>query len=96
MMSEQTAPTRAEVDAWFTGVLDGSRSRDGADRWAASWVRSPAAIDDEVVWWAIGLLCGIDLESGPDGALLHDDDQVRQWQSEFNRRCVATPTVKKN
>ncbi|EXG81994.1 hypothetical protein [Cryptosporangium arvum] len=93
MISEQPAPTRAEVDAWFTGVLDGSRTRDAADQWAATWLHSPTAIDDEVIWSAIGLLGGIDLESGPDGSLLHDDDQVRQWQSEFRRRCAASPTA---
>lgn len=78
VMSEQLAPTRAEVDAWFAGVLDGSRFRDAADRWAAVWLQSPDVIDDQAIWWAIGLLCGIDLEAGPDGSLLHVDGQVRQ------------------
>lgn len=89
-MSEQPGPTRAELDAWFTGLVDGSQTRDAAVRWSVTWLHLPAAIYDEVIWWAIGLLCGIDLKSGPDRSLIHDDDQVRQRQLKFRRRCAAS------
>jgi hypothetical protein len=44
------------------------------------------AADDEVVWWALDLLHGIDMPAGPDGGLLHEDDQVRTWLVEFHVR----------
>ncbi|MBO4207189.1 hypothetical protein [Micromonospora echinofusca] len=93
MAYAQPPPTRDEVDAWFTAVLTGARTRDEADRWAAQWHGGPAddAVTDEAVWWALDLLHGIDLSTGPDGGFLHDDDQMRQWLDEFRRRCRVLP-----
>ncbi|BCB83513.1 hypothetical protein [Phytohabitans suffuscus] len=61
MASGRPAPTREEIDAWFTGVLAGNQTRDEADRWAAQWRSGPADgdADDEVAWWALDLLHGI-------------------------------------
>jgi hypothetical protein len=92
MTSRQRAPSREDIDAWFTGLLAGTRTRDEADGWAAGWHEGPtdAAVDDEVVWWALDLLHGIDMPAGPDGSFMHDDDQLRQWLAEFRSRCVMT------
>jgi predicted hydrolase (HD superfamily) len=50
-----------------------------------------AAVGDEVVWWTLGLLHGIDMPVDRDGTLLHDDEQVRQWLAEFRGRCSTRP-----
>lgn len=89
MTTELSAPTRREVEEWFTSILAGTRTRAEADEWAAAWHVGPAAdtVDDGTVWWALGLLHGIDLTSGPGQPFLHDDQQVRQWLHEFRIRC---------
>ncbi|WP_229075173.1 hypothetical protein [Actinoplanes sp. DH11] len=73
MSSTRRTPTREEVEAWFTGLIDGTRTRDQADRWAARWFIDPhaAPVEDGVVEWALDLLHGIDLLAGPDGRFLH-------------------------
>jgi hypothetical protein len=93
MGTASARPTRDEIDAWFTAVLDGTRTRDEADRWAARWHGGAAdgGVEDEVVWWALDLLHGIDMPSTADGDFLHDDQQVRQWRNEFRHRCGAGP-----
>ncbi|MEV6852103.1 hypothetical protein [Actinoplanes sp. NPDC051411] len=72
--------------------MAGTRTRDEADRWAAQWHGSEAdhLITDEVTWWALGHLHGIDLPD-LDGRLLHDDEQVEQCLEEFRRRCRVLP-----
>jgi hypothetical protein len=94
MASAHPPPTREEVAAWFIAVLNGARTRDEADRWAAQWHGGPGdgAVDDEVVWWALGLLHGIDMPVGPGGDFLHDDEQVRRWRDEFRSRCGTDST----
>jgi hypothetical protein len=94
MASGQPSPTREEIEAWLTGVLTGAHTRDEADRWAARWHEGPVdeAVNDEVVWWALDLLHGIDMPAGVDGSFMHDDDQVRQWLDEFRGRCGVTPS----
>lgn len=44
---------------------------------------------DETIWWALGMLSGIDLRDGPDEPYLHDDEQVLGWLTEFRERCRA-------
>ncbi|GIF70053.1 hypothetical protein Ais01nite_80880 [Asanoa ishikariensis] len=87
------APARDEVDAWFAAVLAGTASRDEADRWAAQWFTGDAdrLVHDEHVWWALGLLYGVDLPADRTGTFLHDDEQVREWLAEFRARCAASP-----
>jgi hypothetical protein len=80
------APTRAEVEVKFLGLIDRSISRDEADRWAAQWVATDAAVEDGAVWWALGLLYGIDLQHGPNGPYLHDEAQISGWLEEFRTR----------
>lgn len=87
------APSRWEVEEQFTSLLDGSRSRDDVDRWAAQWVAADhAEVEDEHVWWALTLLCGIDLRHGPGEPYLHDDEQVAGWLDEFRRRYASEPS----
>jgi hypothetical protein len=86
-----TASAHAEeIDKWFSAVLAGTRTRDEADRWAAQWHGSPAGylVTDEVTWWALGLLHGIDLPD-LDGRFLHNDEQVERRLEEFRHRCQA-------
>ncbi|MET0419097.1 MAG: hypothetical protein ABW022_24045 [Actinoplanes sp.] len=89
MDSAQPFPTREEIGDWLAAVLAGNRTRDEADRWAAQWHRGSAgSVDDQVVWWALDLLHGIDMPAGPHGSFIHDDEQLREWLSEFRRRCA--------
>ncbi|MGA4995125.1 hypothetical protein [Nonomuraea bangladeshensis] len=82
-----TAPSRAQVEAQLDGILNGSVTRDHADRWAAQWVCADSpAVDDDLVWWALLLLHGIDLRPGPDDDYLHSDEQVAEWLEEFRIR----------
>ncbi|WP_246079754.1 hypothetical protein [Nonomuraea mesophila] len=43
-------------------------------------------MDDDLVWWALQLLHGIDLRHGPDDDHLHTDEQVAEWLEEFRIR----------
>jgi hypothetical protein len=89
MLSPQP-PTRAQVEAQFVGLLDGSRSREQVDRWATQWMTLPnagALVADQPVWWALTLLHGIDLRPSEAGPYLHDDEQLRGWLDDFRARC---------
>lgn len=76
MPATRPAPTRADLDAWFTALIVGVRTADEADKWASQWF--DVAIDDEAVRWALDQLHHLDR---------HDDDQVRRWRAEFRVRC---------
>ena len=84
-------PSRADVEARFIALLDGSQSRDEVDRWASQTMidLDDADVDGEV-WWALGILSGIDLRHRPDEPYLHDDEQVRSWLTEFRAGCAHT------
>ncbi|MFD4152540.1 hypothetical protein ACFWR4_07285 [Streptomyces hydrogenans] len=41
---------------------------------------------DEVSWWALNRLYGVDLPAGDGAGYLHDDEQVRAWLGELRRR----------
>jgi hypothetical protein len=88
-------PGLDEVEACFVALLEGRASRDTADRWAARWVEKGFHDDgsrlewDELTWWALGLLHGIDLRSGAGEPYLHDDGQVRGWLEELRRRRIG-------
>ncbi|MCP2349287.1 hypothetical protein [Nonomuraea roseoviolacea] len=74
-------PTRADVEAQFVALLNGSSTRDEVDRWAAQW--DGADIDDDLVWWALDKLHGVDMAHGPGGPYLHDDEQIASWLALF-------------
>jgi hypothetical protein len=92
MADHELPPTREDIDEWFTAVLAGTRTRDEADRWATQWHGRHAdyLVTDEVTWWALELLHGIDLPD-LDGEFLHGDEQVEQWLEKFRHRCQIEP-----
>ncbi len=86
-MTPDPAPKPVEIDQAFSDLLAGVRSRDEVDRWAAHWVAADdPAVSDPDVWWALTILCGIDLSAGPNGPYLHPDEQVAEWLAEFRKR----------
>ncbi|MFF5108277.1 hypothetical protein [Streptosporangium sp. NPDC000509] len=85
-MSGDEQPGLNEIEQCFVAVLDGRMSRDEADRWACRWVVDDYLVWDDLEWWALRLLYGIDLAHGPDGDFLHGDEQVREWLEELQRR----------
>ncbi|KIQ65509.1 hypothetical protein TR51_16710 [Kitasatospora griseola] len=85
----EAQPGPAEIAGWLVAVAEGRVDRDAADRWAARWVLDDTLRWDEVSWWALGLLHGIDLRSGPGEPYLHDDEQVGEWAAELAERGVT-------
>ncbi|MEV5885963.1 hypothetical protein AB0L74_25135 [Streptomyces sp. NPDC052020] len=88
-MSGDRRPDLDDMEACLAAVVEGRVSRDAADRWAERWVVDSTLAWDELSWWALGLLYGIDLRPGPGEPYLHDDEQVRQWLEELRRRRVT-------
>ena len=41
---------------------------------------------DDLSWWALNCLYGIDLPAGDSDGYLHDDEQVRAWLAELRKR----------
>lgn len=82
-------PTPEQIEERFVALVEGRLSRDGADRWAARWVADDGLEWDDLSWWALGLLHGIDLPADRGGTYLHDDEQVRAWLGELRRRRTA-------
>jgi hypothetical protein len=93
-MSSTQPPSREQVEAHLLALLDGSQSREQVDRWATQWMTLSDADDvipDELVWWALTLLHGVDLRHGEAGPYLHDDEQLRGWLDDFRARCLQRP-----
>jgi hypothetical protein len=67
-------------------LVGGRLTRDEADHWAARWVIEDGPVRDELSWWALNILYGVDLPAGVRGGYLHDDEQVRAWLGELRRR----------
>jgi hypothetical protein len=85
-MDASGRPTLDEIEDRFAGLVVGRLSRDEADRWAARWVTEDGIVWDDISWWALNRLYGIDLPSVESGGYLHDDEQVREWLAELRRR----------
>ncbi|MFF0413135.1 hypothetical protein ACFYUY_22170 [Kitasatospora sp. NPDC004745] len=86
-MSTVPQPDLDEIEDRFVGLVEGRRTRDEVDRWAAGWVKRDELGWDDLSWWALGLLHGIDLPAGAGhGCYLHDDAQVRLWLAELRGR----------
>ncbi|MFC0542986.1 hypothetical protein [Kutzneria chonburiensis] len=81
-----TQPGLDEIEACLAAVVEGRISRDAADRWAGRWFVDDTLEWDELAWWALDLLYGIDMRTGPGAQYLYGDDQVRGWLAEFRRR----------
>ncbi|MGP3991252.1 hypothetical protein [Streptomyces sp. 3N207] len=79
-------PDPDEIEACLAAVVQGRMSRDAADRWARRWIVDDTLNWDELSWWGLGLLHGIDLRPGPEDPYLHSDDQVHGWLEEFRQR----------
>ncbi|GAB3914411.1 hypothetical protein ACFQ1S_00685 [Kibdelosporangium lantanae] len=87
-MPGEKQPDLDEIEAHFVALLDGRLSRDAVDRWARRWVANDDLTWDEVSWWALGLLYGIDLRHGPHEDYLHDEGQIRDWLTELRARRI--------
>ncbi|MFI5546073.1 hypothetical protein ACIA6E_20125 [Streptomyces sp. NPDC051815] len=88
-MDTRGRPTLDEIEECFVAVVDGRLTRDEADRWAWRWVAEDGLDWDDVSWWALGLLHGIDLPADADGNYLHEDEQVAEWLAELRTRRTA-------
>lgn len=86
LVNSDEQPGLDEIEQCFIAVLDGRMSRDEADRWAWRWVSDDGLAWDDVAWWALSLLHGIDLRNGPNEDFLLDDEQVRRELEELRRR----------
>jgi hypothetical protein len=82
-------PGLDEIEERFVAVVEGRLSRDEVDRWAMRWVTDEDLVWDDLAWWALDLLHGIDLPDGQPGDYLHEDEQVVAWLHEFRRRRAA-------
>ncbi|MEU9109266.1 hypothetical protein AB0D54_34060 [Streptomyces xanthophaeus] len=85
-MNSGGQPDLDEIEACFVALLEGRLARDAVDRWAGRWVTDDGLEWNELSWWALGLLYGIDLRHGPGEDYLHDDIQVREWLVELRDR----------
>lgn len=85
-MSGNGQPNLDEIEEHLAAVVTGQMTRDAADRWARRWVTADELKWDDLEWWALNLLFGIDLRAGPDQGYLHDDEQVREWLQELRNR----------
>ncbi|MGV9314767.1 hypothetical protein ACWDR0_21660 [Streptomyces sp. NPDC003691] len=88
-MSAISQPSLDEIEARFVALVEGRLTRDEVDRWAAGWVAQDELGWDDLSWWALNLLHGIDLPAGPGGGYLHDEEQVRLWLAELRARRTA-------
>jgi hypothetical protein len=87
-MDVSQQPDLDEIEERFVALVEGRVTRDDADRWAARRVTDDDLVWEDLAWWALNLLYGIDLPAGPTGDYLHDD-QVRAWLDELRRRRAA-------
>jgi hypothetical protein len=97
-MGSDYQPDLDDIEACLSAVVAGRMSRDGADRWAARWTADDSLQWDDLAWWTLTLIHGIDMPIGPEGGFLHDDEQIRGWllelrQQREGRLRVGKPTA---
>ncbi|WP_055589611.1 hypothetical protein [Peterkaempfera griseoplana] len=85
-MDASRQPTLDEIEDRFVALVEGRLTRDEVDRWAGRWVTVDKLDWDDVSWWALSLLYGIDLPADESGGYLHDDEQVHAWLAELRKR----------
>ncbi|MCC0100359.1 hypothetical protein K7B10_37415 [Streptomyces flavotricini] len=85
-MDASRQPTLDEIEEHFVALVEGRLSRDEADRRAGRWMADDGLDWDDISWWALTLLHGIDLPADESGAYLHDDEQLRGWLAELRKR----------
>jgi hypothetical protein len=89
--------SRKDVRAIYRAVLDGTMSRDAADRWACSIVKEQEAgtlvfvprQDEERIRAGFMYLYGVDLKHSSDGDFLDSEDAIRDAM----RRTVGDEEV---
>ncbi|MFI0355300.1 hypothetical protein [Actinomadura sp. 9N407] len=79
-------PTLDEIEARFVALVEGRVTRDEADRWAAPLVADDRLGWDDLSWWALNLLHGIDLPTDKGDGYLHSDEQIAAWLAELRKR----------
>lgn len=80
-------PSRDDVERQFVELLAGLSTRDEVDRWAARWVAADdPGVEDEVVWWGLTHLFGIELRHGAQEPYLHDLEQISRWLADLRQR----------
>ncbi|GAA1206606.1 hypothetical protein GCM10009664_75440 [Kitasatospora gansuensis] len=82
-------PSRDEVRKAIVDLLEGRRSREDVDDWAAPWATLDdlPEIDDELVWDTLGTLFGcatLDPSDPENPGYLHDEVDFRAWLEEFD------------
>jgi hypothetical protein len=85
-MDASGQPTLDEIEDRFVELVAGRLPRDEADRWAARWVMEERIVWDDLSWWALNCLYGVDLPASDGGGYLHDDEQVQEWLAELRKR----------
>lgn len=85
-MDASGRPTLDEIEDRFVRIAEDRLPRSEADRWAAQWVLEDGVHWDDLSWWALNRLHGIDLPADEGGGYLHDDVQVREWLAELRMR----------
>ncbi|MGW1728926.1 hypothetical protein ACWCQK_39455 [Streptomyces sp. NPDC002306] len=85
-MNVSRQPTLDEIEENFVALIQGHLSREEADHWAARWVADEGLHWDDISWWALSLLHGVDLPADKGGAYLHDDEQLGAWLAELRTR----------
>jgi hypothetical protein len=90
-----TPVSRAEVEAKWLGLLDGSLTREDVCQWAEPLMLY-AEIDDIMVKNALYYLHGFDLayldrpnlvHHGPPGTYVHSDEYIAEQLRAWRRRC---------
>ncbi|MER7754466.1 hypothetical protein [Kitasatospora sp. NPDC097643] len=86
---EGRQPDLDGIEERFAALCEGRLSREEADRWAMRWITDDALEWDDLAWWALDLLAGVDLPA-LGGGHLHGDDQLRGWLDELRHRRRTT------
>ncbi|GAA1228219.1 hypothetical protein GCM10009676_08170 [Prauserella halophila] len=84
-----SVPSRDEVRQAIVDLLEGRRSREEVDRWAAPWATLDdlPEIDDELVWDTLDWLFGcatIDPSNLANNGYLFGEADFRAWLEEFD------------
>ncbi|GAA1228211.1 hypothetical protein GCM10009676_08160 [Prauserella halophila] len=82
-------PSRDEVRQAIVDLLEGRRSREEVDDWAAQWrtLDNLPEIDDRLVWDTLGRLSGcatLDPFDPQNDYYLHIEVDFRAWLEEFD------------
>ncbi len=76
------------MEAKLVDLLAGTLSRERVAAWALQWVAADdPAIENDVVWDALGWLAGADLDGG-DSPYLYGPEDFRTWLADFRRQIA--------